>query len=532
MSEELQTYLPGELVQSILIRMWDPDNNWRPLKRGLTSCSLTCRHWASLIRPLLFSRLTIRSAEDISQLVALLDGADILDPSLRDCIQALDIIDDRTLSSIPWNHQILVLYRRIPRLPWEGVKLTITNDGVDSEINPGRHSSRPFAIIPRTLPGSVMPLLRLTLSHLRLPSARSLANCVEHMCIYTIWLKAVTFAKEDIPDIQRRRPHTSYPMLTEIVALQCFEDIAGLQRWFKITNVLYACQGRLRVDDAKLMLIEKCILLLLSCSQRWDRAGRLSLSTSDIGKAPYMFGWDEGSYPHVAPRYMCSVHDADADHAWNSKPLAEVVASLPANDRVHPYIDTIEFSYTKAASDSFDVIQQWAIFETALMDLVGASIPLVMVRFPSKDTAKEILALLLSGRILPELHGHLKMVSLFVDDDEAELYLHISPDDILLAPTQITLDGETISLDTTQRAEWLLSRGEFSGTVALVKWDKREEYAWGLLRAARALAVLTNVGDKMGRSALEEVRCAALGRTQGTTGEEESGDEEDTGLDE
>ena len=84
MSSVRQIYLPSELVHAVLIRTEDFGRNGL-IKRGLASCSLTCKHWAVLIRPMLFMHLTLSSAEDVSRLVAFLN-ADVLEPALSYCI--------------------------------------------------------------------------------------------------------------------------------------------------------------------------------------------------------------------------------------------------------------------------------------------------------------------------------------------------------------------------------------------------------------------------------------------------------------
>ena len=273
MSDVPQTYLPDELVHAILTWMWYRDKDDEHIKRGLTSCSLTCRHWASRIRPLLFFELIIRSTEDVVQLLAFLDGPDVLHPSLQDCIKRLRVIEDRTSSSISWSHQIFRLHRRIPKI--RSVFLTIETSGTDDDLRPERNSSQSLAIIPKTLPGSIMPLKRLTLSNVRLPSVKALANYVEHLHTPETKLNAVTFVKDDVPDIRRRRSHSSSEP-TSITVSRCFEDIADIQHWLKISNVLHACQGRLWVDDAHLTLAEKYMSIILSLSpHRRDRTRSL-----------------------------------------------------------------------------------------------------------------------------------------------------------------------------------------------------------------------------------------------------------------
>ena len=279
MSDVPQTYLPDELVHAIVVRMEDHGKGYTPVKCGLASCSLTCRHWAKLIRPLLFCELTIRSAEDIAQLLAFLNDPDILDHSLRDCIRFLHVINDQTSSSILWSHQISRLHRRIPHLDY--MNLTIEKSGADDELPAGRDSSQPLAIIPRTLPGSIMPLSWLRLSHLQLPSVKALANYVEHLHTKAIALDTVRFVKEDVPNIRRRRPH-SYSRLSEVTVSHCFEDIAGFPHWFGITNVLHACGGCLWVDDTCLALAEEYMAILLSLSPRRDRARMLQTNNYPI----------------------------------------------------------------------------------------------------------------------------------------------------------------------------------------------------------------------------------------------------------
>ena len=66
----LQIHLPSELVHATLMQMKDQDEVYEPIKHGLASCSLTCRHWAVFIRLLLFERLTLRSGVDVSLLIA------------------------------------------------------------------------------------------------------------------------------------------------------------------------------------------------------------------------------------------------------------------------------------------------------------------------------------------------------------------------------------------------------------------------------------------------------------------------------
>ena len=184
--------------------------------------------------------------------------------------------------------------------------------------------------------------------------------------------------------------------------------------------------------------------------------------------------------------------------------------------------------YDEAIDDSPDIIQRWNSFEAALMDVNGMNIPPVKISLESKGTAKDVLALLLSGNIFSRLHGHLGKAQLNVHDEAIQLYLKISPEDIV-ASAHVTLDSETVELEAAERAEWLLSKSE--GWNDDEPWDKREEYVRGLLRARTAAATM-DAGAGMGPAAVDEARGAASECIQEAADEEVPGDEEHAGVDE
>ena len=66
--------LPSELLRPIAIWLGRSKSSFlQPLdKRGLAASSLTCRDWAKVIRPFIFRDLTLRSPEDINDLIVIL----------------------------------------------------------------------------------------------------------------------------------------------------------------------------------------------------------------------------------------------------------------------------------------------------------------------------------------------------------------------------------------------------------------------------------------------------------------------------
>lgn len=149
-----QIYIPSELVHAVLERMWDCDDNGR-IKRGLASCSLTCRYWAAIIRPLLFEELMIHSREEIRQLVAFMD-ADFLEPTLSKCIQFLNVIEDQASVGPPWSHQLIRLASRLPGLLIDSWTVKGAPTFSNSQHRLARRSPLPFLVLPRTLPRCIL----------------------------------------------------------------------------------------------------------------------------------------------------------------------------------------------------------------------------------------------------------------------------------------------------------------------------------------------------------------------------------------
>lgn len=89
--------LPPELIRRIVdfVPSYRDSDRWNydlEDKRGLAACGQTCRYWASLIRPILFHRLHLRSTSDILQLLQFLESSPAKSkpiPTLRYCIYSI-----------------------------------------------------------------------------------------------------------------------------------------------------------------------------------------------------------------------------------------------------------------------------------------------------------------------------------------------------------------------------------------------------------------------------------------------------------
>ena len=123
---------------------------------------------------------------------------------------------------------------------------------------------------------------------------------------------------------------------------------------------------------------------------------------------------------------------------------------------------------------------QFQDFETALIRLGGTGVPLLRVDCHSREITKTVLDLLLARTIFSQLFGQARKVYVILHEQE-KVCLELLPYDILSAPTQFTLNDVTISLNTTQRAEWLLCEQKI----------ERDAHLHELLHAAQAGASAT-----------------------------------------
>ena len=126
-----------------------------------------------------------------------------------------------------------------------------------------------------------------------------------------------------------------------------------------------------------------------------------------------------------------------------------------------------------------DMAEQLQDLENALIDLNGLAVPPLEIGCRSTDIAKTLVQLLLERRVFLHLFGRLKNVTLVLTDPEiTPQYMSPRHSDILFAPTEFVVDGETVALDGVQRAEWVL-----------LKDDRRKTYLQELLQASQAAAV-------------------------------------------
>lgn len=176
------TRLPSELLQAILLLLsvedfdvdFRPASCWRTvehgLKRGLTACSLTCRHWAIIVRPTLFGTLILRRAEDYEQLLSFLRSPTSIGEPLPHLIRQIGIQLDGSRIR-PWVHHLHVVASILQPQEQNHIKGPLFD--IQYSITPILLATKathllPFQSSPRTLPNAYPPLGKLHLEGQRL----------------------------------------------------------------------------------------------------------------------------------------------------------------------------------------------------------------------------------------------------------------------------------------------------------------------------------------------------------------------------
>ncbi|EKM59953.1 uncharacterized protein PHACADRAFT_192348 [Phanerochaete carnosa HHB-10118-sp] len=183
--------LPPEMLSRILYYLTPPDKRenrarggefefefsrgeYRDLKRGLAAPSLVCNHWSEAIRPLLFSRLSLRSAEDVRMLRNVVDSPQFRTSSLSDAIQLVSIFQEVASTKPAWLYHVHWLTSRLQETSFE-CYVESPADGPKPTIG---HRDL-FRSLPRVPPPSSLRLAELVLSGLQFASATELALLVD-----------------------------------------------------------------------------------------------------------------------------------------------------------------------------------------------------------------------------------------------------------------------------------------------------------------------------------------------------------------
>ena len=231
--------LPSEIIYLIVqalranqvLLQQQGDTNLRR-KKGLAACSLTCRYWSEILRPLLFGSLTLRGPEDMTQLLGFLQ----ISPLLADCIWDLQI--NQSSQGYPWFHHVTKLLAFLREDAY--VSLMMDNSTLDplpgtvseskSVSSKTRAKVKPVPYVqldslPRALPSSVLQMLtRITIRDLRLRRKSDLVRFVHGLStLRSCAFRGVKFLQSTPVEPAQALGRTSR-LLHEVEVSQCQDD--------------------------------------------------------------------------------------------------------------------------------------------------------------------------------------------------------------------------------------------------------------------------------------------------------------------
>ena len=173
-------------------------------KTGLANASVVCRYWGEVTRPALWTRLNIRSPEDVRELLRMVRSR----PEV--CAHTKKIIYLKKDNHIPPWIPLHTLLKYFPPQTKLGLQIG-THPNRDDDYDPHNavDGSTLLRCFPRTLPRSVMPYV--TELH---------ASCTTFQRVGDIWklLHAFPDASEDTQfiEIQFKRPILVPPMVNPL----------------------------------------------------------------------------------------------------------------------------------------------------------------------------------------------------------------------------------------------------------------------------------------------------------------------------
>lgn len=212
-------HLPPEVICEIAANI--PDIHVYP-KGGIAACSLTCRYWASLLRPALFSYLGLRSSTDLAQLLEFLDSPPILCPAIAQCLNRIGLFQRTGHPTPPWFHHVHIIAKRSGRKDlhftlylWPEMLPAYLGGALPIPSN-AKSDTFPFSVLrlPRSLPGTILPVRVMRLRELRI-HARDLLRLIDSLPrLQSLSLLRVLF-DEDLATITRY-PRRSTRALTYV----------------------------------------------------------------------------------------------------------------------------------------------------------------------------------------------------------------------------------------------------------------------------------------------------------------------------
>lgn len=161
--------LPPEIIREIIAHFVNstPSVSSKP---GLASCSITCRYWASVIRPALFASISLSSRYDLLQLLEFLQSHAVTTQTISECLECISIVQRSDYPAPPWFHHVDIIRRVSKRSDLAFTLMVLPGPTVLASAGPPSVKSdavtfpSPVFCLPRRLPSCITPFQMMRLS--------------------------------------------------------------------------------------------------------------------------------------------------------------------------------------------------------------------------------------------------------------------------------------------------------------------------------------------------------------------------------
>ncbi|GJE95625.1 hypothetical protein PsYK624_118110 [Phanerochaete sordida] len=453
--EEIIRIILGKLCNGYLGDCSEP-------KRGLASCSQTCRYWARLSRPVLFFCITLRSADDVGSLLEFLDAHDFLGCSIKDCLKFLHIEEDRTVSIVPWGHQVMLrLSHKVEALDisWKFKGASILPKQLLS-LKHGR-ASLPISILPRTLPSpSSPPLERLILCNVQLPTVDVMAAMMRRTLIRDITFDNVTLpAGYTASELSLQPLHRRYGIPICVTVRSSIEDIARLPSWIRLCDLFCTSREYPLVDTEFEALAAQYLERLVSLHSAQKKITQLTLDYFTAGRCQ-----------EPERHFQYTLCDGPVEEPLR---IAELQIERDTPQSIPPrFTDVVWRCPSTDDTQAFALVQQ---FEATVVEMASPTIPRTVLEGVDREFARAFVRGILEGNILGTFAAWPSLVTVDIATG-GDTNLRMTLEEILAAPTHCGGADEGDPLTLEQRTEWVLCGGLALKHAHLQKLNLRSSY--------------------------------------------------------
>ncbi|EKM59955.1 uncharacterized protein PHACADRAFT_206170 [Phanerochaete carnosa HHB-10118-sp] len=483
--------LPPEMLSRILYYLTPPDTcknrashsfelSWKKylrLKSGLATPSLVCKHWSEAIRPLLFSRLGLRSAEDVRMLRNVIDSPRFRTSSLSGAIQRVSIQQEAAQTKPAWLHHVHWLTSRLQETLFH-CYITSPTDGSHSMIG---HRDL-FRSLPRVPPLYSLRLTGLVLRKLQFASATEAALLIDGFpFLQRLACYQLTFL-DPSPVVQSRR--SSRRPSSSLVQCQVYQcEAIPLSAKAALASDILSIATRVGLDFHTWDAVLHALLALAPGTFQAVRVEIRQPEHSSLKVPRVILGPSTDDIFSLRGSYIDAYIGVRQENAGQGvgPPSAFI-------DRIYL---CLSFSDAQAIESlRFDDLQ--TIVDAPLFD--GLRFPSDTLDGPRCKTLKAILRSVLQGTQLDWALKSDKLKFRFPGPQGGRV---LNSQDIrsLQASLEHTIDDVTITLDAAEQVEWIIRDGQGKG----------DEYLEELVAArARGPSADASSGTVAGPSAPKE----------------------------